>query len=131
MNTEPTNDETKSDQPEASAPAPEASSQGQEAPAPTDDSVGKLTPEEQGELMKIRGESQQLLAKIGEHVILGLRVASRIEELDARGQEIINAVSARLGLKEGQTWVGLQDGTIKVVNSNQGGQNQGGGPPPG
>jgi hypothetical protein len=106
------------------------------APAPAAEvadlqDLGRLTPEEHQMLMRIRGESQQLLAKVGEHELLKSRILNRVEELDAQGQQIINAVSQRLGLQEGQSWVGLQDGRIRLVDQNQNGQNKGGGSPPG
>jgi hypothetical protein len=111
-------------------PTSEASDLPLEAPRDPQD-LGRLTPEEHQTLMRIRAESQQLLAKVGEHELLKQRILSRVEVLDGQGQEVINAVSQRLGLKDGQTWVGLQDGRIRLVDQNQNGQNRGGGIPPG
>lgn len=108
---------------ETPTPTPHA----EEAPVSDPHDLGRLTPEEHQRLLQIRQESQQLLAKVGEHEFLKGRLIARVEELDASGQEIINAVSARLGLKEGQTWVGLQDGRIRLVDQSQNGQNRGGG----
>jgi hypothetical protein len=88
-----------------------------------------LTPEEHQVLLQVRQQQQALLTKAGEHELLKLRTMARFEELDGQSQEIINAVSARLGLVEGQTWVGLQDGRIRLVDQNQNGQNKGGGAP--
>jgi len=79
--------------------------------------LGKLSPEEQQALLGIRQQSQQLLAKIGEHELLKSRLLARVEELDAQGQTTINGISKRLGVTEGQQWVALQDGTVRVVNN--------------
>jgi len=88
-----------------------------EEPPQDPSNLGKLTPEEQSALLNIRQQSQQLLAKIGEHELLKARLLSRLEDLDAQGQEHINGISKRLGIEEGQQWVALQDGTIRLVNS--------------
>jgi hypothetical protein len=79
--------------------------------------LGRLTPEEAQSLMSIRQESQQLLQKVGEHEVLKARVMLRIDALDAKGQEIINSISQRVGVPDGQQWVALQDGTIRLVNN--------------
>jgi hypothetical protein len=129
------NTETTPENPTPEAPAEAAP----EAPAPTDaqaedpNTIGKLTPEEQAALMVIRQESQQLLAKIGEHEVLKMRLLARVDDLDQKGQEHINTISRRLGIEDGQQWVALQDGTIRLVKQNTPGQNgQGGaGAPPG
>jgi hypothetical protein len=85
--------------------------------APSDPSIlGRLTPEEQGAMTRIRAESQQLLAKCGEHELLKLRIVARVEELDDEGQKIIAGITKRLGLPDGVQWHGLQDGTIRLVN---------------
>lgn len=101
-------------------------------PEPTEEDpsvIGHLTPEEQAALMKIRAESQQLLAKCGEYELLKLRVMARVEELDEQGQGLIAGVTKRLGLPPGSTWQGMQDGTIRLVNKAAPDQNQGGGAP--
>ena len=110
--------ETPTETPETAPEAAEAT----EAAAPeVPGMIGKLTPEEQTALLQIRQQSQQLLAKVGEHEVLKMRVLAKLDELDAQGQEHINAISKRLGLEDGQTWVALQDGTIRMVNSQPGG----------
>jgi len=121
IDTDPETSET----PETSdtPPAPEA-----EAQAQIPGEIGKLTPEEQQALMGIRQESQQLLAKVGEHEVLKMRILAKLDELDERGQSYINAVSKRLGLEEGEQWVALQNGTIRLVKPRDGGQDQGGAP---
>lgn len=126
MENNETTPETPSETPTEAAPAtPEA------AEAPKDPSViGQLTPEEQNGMLKIRAESQQLLAKVGEHELLKLRIVARIEELDAQGQNLIASVTKRLGLEDGAQWVGLQDGSIRLVNKPGADQNQGGGQAP-
>lgn len=114
-----------SETPETSNETPnETATETQEDPSV----LGRLTPEEHQLLLQVRSESQPLLAKIGEHELLKSRILARLEELNSQGQEIMNAVSQRLGLKEGQTWVGLQDGTIRLVNSGSDGQTEEGGP---
>lgn len=90
--------------------------------------LGKLTPEEQQALMSIRQESQQLLAKVGEHEVLKMRILAKLDELDEKGQGHINAISQRFGLQDGQQWVALQDGTVRLVNGSQASQTQGGAP---
>jgi hypothetical protein len=111
--------------PAAAAPeAPEAT----EAQAEIPGVLGKLTPEEQQALMTIKQQSQQLLAKVGEHEVLKMRVLAKLDELDEQGQGHINAISKRFGLEGGQQWVALQDGTVRVVNPPQAGQTQGGAP---
>lgn len=127
METEPTKETTN----EASEAPAEAQAAAVAVPAPDSppedaNDLGRLTPEEHQSLMQIRAQTQQLLAKVGEYDFLKARILGRVEELDAQGQQIINGVSARLGLEEGQTWVGLQDGRIRLVE-----QNGGGGAPPG
>lgn len=94
-------------------------------------SIGKLTPEEQQALVKIRQETQQLLAKIGEHEVLKMRLLARVDDLDQQGQEHINTISQRIGITDGQQWVALQDGTIRLVNPPASGQNGEGATPPG
>jgi hypothetical protein len=126
------NTDNTTENPTPDAPPPEA-------PAPTSaesqdpNIIGKLTPEEQAALMVIRQESQQLLAKIGEHEVLKSRLLSRVDDLDAKGQEHINGISKRLGIQDGQQWVAMQDGSIRVVTQPQPGQNGQGAPlaPPG
>lgn len=118
-NNEATETETTTETPQDEAP---------QAEAPSDPSViGRLTPEEQGAMMRIRAESQQLLAKCGEHELLKLRIMARIEELDDEGQKIIAGITKRLGLPDGAQWHGLQDGTIRLVSKPVAAQTQEGG----
>jgi hypothetical protein len=115
--------------PETAAPeaaTPEATAAEVEAQIPG--VLGKLTPEEQQALMSIKQQSQQLLAKVGEHEVLKMRVLAKIDELDEQGQGHINAISKRFGLDSGTQWVALQDGTVRLVNPPQAGQTQGGAP---
>lgn len=131
-NTENTTDSTSTDEAAPEAPAPttaeaESTSEASETAepetpaAPADDgTLGKLTPEEQSAMLGIRQQSQQLLAKIGEYELLKQRLLNRLNELDEQGQQYINAVSQRLGIKDGQQWVALQDGTIRLVNNSGG-----------
>ena len=103
-------------------------------PAPTQDApeqavaedpsiIGRLTPEEQQALFQVRQESQQLLAKVGEHELLKVRILARLDELNSQGETLLNNVTKRLGLEDGQKWVGMQDGTIRLINppSQEGG----------
>jgi hypothetical protein len=83
--------------------------------------LGKLTPEEQGALLKIKGESAQYLAKIGEFEVMKARLLHKLNQMDGEGQAIMGAISARLGLTEGQQWVALQDGTLRLVDQPEGG----------
>lgn len=102
------------DTPETAAPtaSPDAELASQSVPG----SVGRLTPEEHQTLMRIRDESRMLMQKIGEFEIQKARVMHRIEELDAQGQEVINSVSHRVGIADGQQWIALADGTIRLVS---------------
>lgn len=125
-NTETNTETTTTDAPPPEAPAP-TSAEVPEIPG----TIGKLTPEEQQALMQIRQESQQLLAKVGEHEVLKMRLLARIDELDQKGQDHINTISQRLGITDGQQWVALQDGTIRLVNAPGSGQNGEGAAPPG
>lgn len=115
-------------------PAPEAAAEATpetpqaEAQAQIPGVLGKLTPEEQQALMAIKQQSQQLLAKVGEHEVLKMRVIAKLDELDEQGQGHINAISKRFGLEGGTQWVALQDGTVRLVNPPQAGQAQGGAP---
>lgn len=104
-------------------PTPES-----EAQAQIPGMLGKLTPEEQSALIGIRQESQQLLAKVGEHEVLKMRILAKLDELDEKGQGIINSVSKRFGLEDGQQWVALQDGTVRLVNPPNAAQTEGGAP---
>jgi len=91
-----------------------------EAPKdPTD--LGKMTPEEQTAILKLKQESQGYLAKIGEFEVMKARLLNKLESLDAEGQAILGAISQRLGLKAGEQWAAQQDGTIRLIQ-------QGGGP---
>lgn len=128
-NTETTTENPTTDAPPPEAPAPTSAEAAATPEVPG--SIGKLTPEEQQALLQIRQESQQLLAKIGEHEVLKMRLLARIDELDGKGQDHINTISQRLGLGDGQQWVALQDGTIRLVNPPASGQNGEGAPPPG
>lgn len=89
--------------------------------------IGKLTPEEQTAMLRIRQESQQLLAKVGEHEVLKMRIMAKLEELDEQGQGYINGISKRLGVDDGRQWVALQDGTVRLVTPPGASQNQEGG----
>lgn len=134
--TESTNTETTTpdDAPEAAVTdtTPEAAVTDTAPEAPAEDAaaaevpgvLGKLTPEEQSALMQIRNQSNQLLAKVGEHEVLKMRVLAKIDELDAAGQQHINAISARFDLSEGQQWVALQDGTVRLVPAPNAGQTE-------
>jgi len=124
--TENTTDTPTPDAPQASPPA-DVQAETPEVPG----SIGKLTPEEQQALVRIRQESQQLLAKIGEHEVLKMRLLARVDELDEQGQQHINTISKRIGITDGQQWVALQDGSIRLVNAPAPGQNGEGAPPPG
>jgi hypothetical protein len=81
--------------------------------------IGQLTPDEQRHLLDIRQESQRHLAKIGEYEVLKSRLISRVNILDQQGQDAINAISKRLNLEDGQQWVALQDGTIRLVGTGE------------
>jgi hypothetical protein len=122
-NTTPENTETTPAPEAAAAPTPEA-----QAAAQVPGVLGKLTPEEQQALLLIRQESQQLLAKVGEHEVLKGRLLAKLDELDEKGQGHINAISKRFNLEDGQQWVALQDGTVRLVNPPQASQAQGGAP---
>lgn len=97
--------------------APETQAQAPEAPEEDPNSLGKLTPEEQAALMLIRQQTQQLLAKVGEHEVLKQRLLAKLDELDQQGQGHINGISKRIGVEDGRQWVALQDGTIRLVNN--------------
>jgi hypothetical protein len=84
--------------------------------------LGKLTPEEQGALLKIKAESAQYLAKIGEFEVMKARLLHKLNQMDAEGQAIMGAISTRLGLTEGQQWAAHQDGTLHLINAPGGGQ---------
>lgn len=115
-NTENTTETPSTDAPPPEAPEPTTAEA--EQPAEDPNALGKLSPEEQTALMMIRQQSQQLLAKVGEHEVLKQRLLARLDELDKQGQDHINGVSKRLGIEDGQQWVALQDGTIRLVNNN-------------
>lgn len=89
--------------------------------------LGRLTPDEQNGMLRIRMESQQLLAKVGEHELLKLRIMARIEELDNQGQEIMASVTKRLGLPPGAPWSATQDGSIRLLQQEAPPPPQGGG----
>ena len=133
METEQTTTPKTDSVPETTAPEAAASEAPEtptaaEAQAQIPGVLGKLTPEEQQALMAIKQQSQQLLAKVGEHEILKMRVLAKLDELDEQGQGHINAISKRFNLDSGQQWVALQDGTVRLVNPPQAGQTQGGAP---
>jgi mannose-6-phosphate isomerase class I len=77
--------------------------------------LGKLTPEEQGSLMKIKGDSAQYLVKIGEFEVMKARLLGKLDQMDKEGQAIMDSISKRLGLDPGQQWVAMQDGAIRLV----------------
>jgi len=120
------NNATTTETPQTDAPETEAPET--KAETPEDPSIiGRLTPEEQNAMMRIRAESQQLLSKVGEHELLKLRIMARVEELDEQGQKIIADITKRLGLPEGSPWHGMQDGSIRLVNRPETDQTQGAG----
>lgn len=86
---------------------------------PTD--LGKMTPEEQGAILKIKQDSQQYLAKLGEFDVMKARILKKLESMDQEGQAIMGAISQRLGLKEGEQWAATQDGTIRLITPGGGG----------
>lgn len=112
-----TTTETTPDTKAAPATAPE-----QAAKDPLD--LGKLTPEEQGSLMKIKQESAQYLAKIGEFEVMKARLLGKLDQMDKEGQTIMDSISKRLGLDAGQQWVAMQDGSIRLVEPPGAGQTQ-------
>ena len=113
--------------PPPDTPAPDA-----EATPEDPNVIGKVTPEEQAAMMAIRGEQQQLMMKIGEQEFLKTRILARLNELDQKQQEFVNGISQRLGIEDGQQWVAVADGTIRLVERSDPGQTQqGAGPPSG
>jgi len=113
--------ETTTETTDTPTPEPEVqeAAASEEAKDPND--LGKMTPEEQGAILKIKQESQQYLAKLGEFDVMKARLLKKLEEMDAEGQAIMGAISQRLGLKEGEQWVAHQDGTIRRVPAPGGG----------
>ena len=103
---------------ETPTPAPEA----QEAKDPSD--LGKLTPEEQTSLMKIKQESAQYLAKIVEFEVMKARLLGKLDQMDKEMQTIMDSISKRLNVDPGQQWAAMHDGTIRLVQAPGGGQTQ-------
>jgi hypothetical protein len=102
--------------PETTSETPSSASEADVAPPSLPGVAGRLTPEEQQKLMQVRDESRTLLQKIGEFEVQKARIMARLEQLEGDGQEAINAISRRLSIPDGQQWVALQDGTIRLVN---------------
>jgi hypothetical protein len=100
----------------AAAPPPEAEKD------PSD--LGRLTPEEQGALVKIKQDSAQYLAKIGEFEVMKARILGKLDQMDKEGQSIMDSISKRLGLNPGQQWAAQLDGTIRLVTPPGPGQAQ-------
>jgi hypothetical protein len=117
-----TTENTTETTPETAPPAPEGTTAEASAPTPEEDpnALGKLTPEEQAALMLIRQQSQQLLAKVGEHEVLKQRLLVQLDQLDEQGQAHIAGISKRIGVEDGRKWVALQDGTIRLINDSGG-----------
>ena len=105
--------------PEATA-APTSSPEAQKDP--TD--LGTLTPEEQSALIKIKQDSQQYLAKIGEFEVMKARLLGKLDQMDKEGQAIMDSISKRLNLNPGQQWAAQLDGTIRLVTPPNQGQAQ-------
>jgi len=77
--------------------------------------IGRLTPEEQQLLTKLKQDSAQYLNKIGEFEVMKARLLGKLDEMDKEGQEVMDAISKRLGLQPGQQWVAMLDGSIRLV----------------
>jgi len=94
--------------------------------------IGRMSPEEQGAITSLRQESARLLQQVGEHEVRKVRVLGQLDEIERKLQEIINGISRRLGVQDGQQWVALADGTIRLVSPPQTRQNEttGGASPP-
>ena len=114
--------------PEDAAPAPPEptppEAEAPEAEAQDPNVIGKVTPEEQAALMTIRNEQQQRLLKLGEHDVVKSRLVAELKELEQKGQVYINEIAKRLGIQDGQQWVALGDGTIRLVPAPDVGQTQ-------
>jgi hypothetical protein len=78
--------------------------------------LGRLTPEEHRKLLGVRDESRMLMQKVGELEVQKARIMQRIDVLDGEGQEVINSVSRRVGISDGQQWIAHADGKIILVN---------------
>ena len=77
--------------------------------------IGKLTPEEQQTLTKLKQDTAQYLNKIGEFEVMKARIMNKLESMEQEGQSIMDAISKRLGLNPGQQWVAMLDGTVQLV----------------
>jgi len=82
------------------------------------DIIGKLSDEERDSLTQMRQHSQEVLIKIGQIRVQEMRLLARLDQMDAGAQEIMNKISSRLEVPEGQQWIALQDGSIRLVKSN-------------
>jgi len=79
------------------------------------DTIGQLTDEEHQNLVSLRAQSQDILSKIGQMEVQKIRLLNRLDEMDTTVQSVLANITARLGLAEGQQWVALQDGSIRLV----------------
>lgn len=77
--------------------------------------LGKLTDEERATITAMRQQSQEVLIKIGQIRVQEMRLLSRLDQMDAGAQDILDSVTKRLDLKEGERWEATQDGTIRRV----------------
>ena len=77
--------------------------------------LGKLSDEEQQALMALRQQSGDVLTKIGQLEVQKQRLLTRLDSMDEDAQKVMNQISERLGLKEGQQWVALADGSVRLV----------------
>lgn len=82
------------------------------------DIIGKLSDEEHGALTQMRQHSQEVLIKIGQIRVQEMRLLARLDQMDASVQEIMNKISSRLEVPEGQQWIALQDGSIRLIKSD-------------
>jgi hypothetical protein len=92
--------------------------------------LGKLTPEEQQTLTRLKQDTAQYLNKIGEFEVMKARLMNKLEAMEQEGQGVMEAISKRLGLEPGKQWVAMLDGTIRLVSPPGEGQTQGEAAPP-
>jgi hypothetical protein len=123
--TNETTTETTTEAPPAAESTEAAADTTEAAPEKKDPSIiGKLSTEEQQLLMSMRQQSQKLFARIGEMDYQKSQLIAQIQQIERASQEAVNAISKRLGVEDGQQWVAMANGEIRLVAAGTENQNQ-------
>lgn len=92
--------------------------------------LGKMDPEENQQVQNYKVHAQQLITEIGRLDIRMSRLEAQVNEIkqqkdqvrqqldqtEAEAQQLLNKVGDRFGIKSGEPWQALPDGTVRRVD---------------